>query len=252
MLSPTCLHTPVRTYRQTEHSAPAPALCHRATGRSRTENKATPLTSTRAELPVVLCKAGDEETGTNGMKSRKEKSGKESLSIFSRPRKFSSSSKNKVAAESRQLAVDHSWPPLKQQQPAGPPHSLGTQDPSQRDPSCLLALGHRARESWCFTPLLRQTSSWPARPAGKQPRTRREGFSASSALPRALAVLQGEKTGTSQGPAQGLGLAHQVVSISLDGDPQPPWAGPPSQGGVLQREEKLRGPKCFTSPQKEQ
>lgn len=148
--------------------------------------------------------------------------------------------------------MDHSWPPWKQQQPAGPHHSPGARDPSQRDPSCLLALGHRARETWCFTPLLRQTSSWPARPAGKQPCTRRERSSASSALPQALAVLQGKKTGTSQGPAQGLSLVHQVVSIILDGDPQPPWAGPPSQEGVLQREEKPRGLKCFTSPQKEQ
>lgn len=56
----------------------------------------------------------------------------------------------------------------------------------------------------------------------------------------------GREEGASQGPAQGLGLglARRVSSISQEGDPTTPpnsqsRAGPPSQGGVLQKVEKL-------------
>lgn len=125
-----CTHRRVHTHRQTRRLTPAPALCHRARrtewegeqGNSTHSVCAVPLNTRLSYLsllqPATLCKAGDEEIGTNWMKLRKEKSSKESFSV---------SSKATNVSRSRIIALDHGWPrglPWKQQQQAGPHRPL--------------------------------------------------------------------------------------------------------------------------------
>lgn len=137
--------------------------------------------------PAVLCKAGDEEIGTNWMKLGKEKKAIKNLSAFLvKPQTSPAAAGAIVAAMCQHLTLGHGWPrglSWRQQQLAGPHRPLETRDPLQRGPSCLLTLGPSAPDRRARRGMMFHATSEAAQQLASQTSTRREQFSDSSTLP---------------------------------------------------------------------